>query len=651
MALKVGSVYTEIDAKTDGFDRGMKSVHSQLEKMTDNSKKILGGLAAAGAAAVVFGAKSFEAFNASVEATTKLRTNLLNVKGATMEQVTSLEELASSLQNVGVIEDDVIKAGMSQLATFNLQGKTIETLTPKITDMVAQLKGHNATAEDMVGINNLVGKVMTGNVGALSRYGVTLDEAQAKIIANGTESERAAKVVEVLSQNYGNINRELRNTPQGQITALKNNFGDLMEVVGSLVSTAITPLIGTLNQFVEDIMADDPIGWFKNQFEQFKPVIIASAIAITAMLIPAIIALTATVGSFMLSIAPLLAVGVLAAGLYLLYERFSAVREAVGFLWENIKLVGESIMNSLKPAWEQLKVALEPIMPLLGGIVAGLGVGLVGALVVVITFIGNLITGIINFVTGLVTAFSGIFQSIKGLFEMVAGLITGLITGDFAMFKQGWEDLKNGIINIGLGLRDSVFAIFDSMFGWIVDIFKNLYNILIGNSIIPDIVNGIINWFTQLPEKAAELFRKMVEGIKGALVGIGDVIQKPFEDAWSKVKDTASKIKSSLEKINPFHRESPSLVDNVRAGASIISDEYAGLQDKIDGVGFGLGGSGNLGVANVAQAPANSSVMPSPIIVKAEGAVLVGIDGAEKLADLIQIAINRRTRANLQSNI
>ena len=130
-------------------DKSSGGMAAAFKKAEGGSFALLGGLTAAAAGAAVFGFKSVEAYNASVEASTKLRTNLLNVKGATEEHVAALERQASQLQSIGVIEDDVIKAGQSQLATFNLQGSTIEKLTPKITDMVAQLKGHNATAEDM----------------------------------------------------------------------------------------------------------------------------------------------------------------------------------------------------------------------------------------------------------------------------------------------------------------------------------------------------------------------------------------------------------------------------------------------------------------------------------------------------------------------
>lgn len=224
-----------------------------FDKVKDAAKFLAVGVGVAAGAATVFGKSSVDAYNASLEASAKLRTNLLNVKGATEQNVQSLEKLAAKLQGVGVIEDDVIKAGMSQLATFNLQGKTIETLTPKITDMVAQLKGHNATAEDMVTINNLVGKVMTGNVGALSRYGVTLSDNQKELLKQGTEAQRAAVLNEVLAQNYGKVNEALRNTPQGQLTALKNTWGDFQELIGEFVSNLVTPLVGGMNSWFQSM--------------------------------------------------------------------------------------------------------------------------------------------------------------------------------------------------------------------------------------------------------------------------------------------------------------------------------------------------------------------------------------------------------------
>jgi len=252
----------EINRQVAGTESSFGKLQNRFSAARGPALAFSAALGVATAGVVAFGLSSVKAYQESVEASKKLETNLLNVKGNTMGNVKAIQKMAAALQKKGVIEDDAIIAGASQLATFNLQGKTIQKLTPKIADMVAQLKGHNATAEDMVKVNNLIGKVMTGNVGALSKYGVTLNDVQKEQIKNSDEAQRAATIVEVLGQNYGKVNEALRKTPQGRITALKNRFGDLKETVGEFIALKVfEPITKALDKFFDKI--DEKGGPFK----------------------------------------------------------------------------------------------------------------------------------------------------------------------------------------------------------------------------------------------------------------------------------------------------------------------------------------------------------------------------------------------------
>ena len=232
--------------ETKGLQKVLGNVNGALGSLIPSARSVAIGFAGMSVAVGAFGKASVSAYSEALQAQTKLSTNLLNVKGNTDANVKSIQKLAGALQKKGVIEDDAIIAGASQLATFGLQGKTIEKLTPKIADMAAQMKGTNATSEDMVKVNNLVGKVMTGNVGALSRYGVTLSETQKKMLKNGNEAERASLLVEVLGQNFGKVNEALAKTPEGQLVILKNRFGELKESVGEMLVKALVPIAGFL---------------------------------------------------------------------------------------------------------------------------------------------------------------------------------------------------------------------------------------------------------------------------------------------------------------------------------------------------------------------------------------------------------------------
>lgn len=480
-----------INGDTAGLEKALGKAEKKSGGLGDAFKKaeggsfaLLGGLTAAAAGATFFGFKSVDAFNASTEASVKLRTNLLNVKGATLEHVAALNKQASELQNVGVIEDDVIKAGMSQLATFNLQGKTIEALTPKIADMVAQLKGHNATAEDMVAINNLVGKVMTGNVGALSRYGVSLSETQAEMLKNGNETERAAVLNEVLAQNYGKVNEELRKTPQGQVTALKNTFGDFMEVVGEFVSELVGPLIQGFNDWMASM--GGPEGMMDSltqKFRDIQPYLPIIAGAVIGGLVPAFVALGASIWAALAPLLPFIAAGaLLGLGIKLLMDRFGGLdgimkklQPAISFmssLWKDTlqpaimevwKAFSERLLPSLKKLWDTISPILIPVLKTLGVILGAVIFAqimiFVKGLQLGISWLSNIINWIsnaINWVKDLVGWFGRVGGMIGRGIADVYNTITAPFEKAFNFIKDLPGKIAGAISNVGQVIRDKL---------------------------------------------------------------------------------------------------------------------------------------------------------------------------------------------------
>lgn len=391
MSTQVGAIHVDLDLDDDKYHKGVKNVdrsNQSLNKSFGVAKKAAMGLALALAAvtagAVAFGVSSVKAYNESLEAQTKLSTNLLNVKGNTEANVKAIQKLASELQKKGVIEDDAIIAGASQLATFNLQGKSIEKLTPKIADMAAQLYGANASSEQMMNLNNLIGKVMTGNVGALTKYGVTLSEHQKELLKTGNETERAALLAEVLGQNFGSVNEALANTPQGKMAQLRNQIGELKEKVGEFLAKALQPVMKYLLEKVlpklEELwqriepplkrlglwiqanlfpILKDFFGWISNLDGKFLlimgtlalliPIVIGFASALLAVSWPAV-AIGLAIGAIVL------AIGGFIYWLTELYNKNEWFRQLVQQTWEQIKkIIKEAWEQDIKPALEQLK--------------------------------------------------------------------------------------------------------------------------------------------------------------------------------------------------------------------------------------------------------------------------------------------------------
>lgn len=146
-----------------------------------------------------------------------------------------------------------MKAAQAQLGTFALTADQVKTLTPALADMIANNKGYNATAQDGVQIANLLGKVMTGNATALSKYGVTMTDAQKKVLQEGSASEKAAMAAQVLEANFGGINKALAQTPQGKMTILQHEIAGLKTSVGNDLIAAFGGVGGAVIKMVQAV--------------------------------------------------------------------------------------------------------------------------------------------------------------------------------------------------------------------------------------------------------------------------------------------------------------------------------------------------------------------------------------------------------------
>lgn len=199
--------------------------------------------------------RTFTAANAmQVEAEAKLANNMRNTMGAREEEIQSIKDLCTAQQQLGVIGDEVQLAGAQELATYLEKKTSLETLIPVMNDMLAQQYGLNATSEAAAQIATMLGKVMDGQVGALSRYGYKFDEAQEQILKFGTESERAAVLAEVVSSAVGGMNEELAKTDAGKAKQAANAIGDIKEQVGALFKS-IEPTIVAIGEMGMALMA------------------------------------------------------------------------------------------------------------------------------------------------------------------------------------------------------------------------------------------------------------------------------------------------------------------------------------------------------------------------------------------------------------
>jgi hypothetical protein len=347
---------------------GKQATHA--EKAFKKADRMLKGLAATAAGYISitavkdFLSSSVEAAKESIDASTKLHTVMKNTKGVTDQQVNGLEKYAEIMQKKGVIEGDTLVAGMQMAGTFQLQAKTIETLTPGMADLLAQQKGLNATQEDAVGVGKLIGKVMTGQTGALKKVGVNFTKTQERVLKYGTEQEKAAMLSKVLQQNVGGVNAALRNTDQGRIQAAANAWGDMKEVLGAALLPELAKYATMIENHIPEIQTTlknaietginvfkkigEAISWARKNASWLIPVVSGLVAAITTFkIISTVIGLinawkTAQIAlNISMSANPIgvviVSIGLLVAAGVALYQNWDKVAAFMDRTWRKIK--------------------------------------------------------------------------------------------------------------------------------------------------------------------------------------------------------------------------------------------------------------------------------------------------------------------------
>ena len=111
------------------------------------------------------------------------------------------------------------------------------------------------TAEQTQQIATMLGKVMEGQVGGLSRYGYYFTEAQEAVLKYGNEQERAAMLAEVVESSVGGMNAALAATPTGRFVQLSNAINSIKAGFGQAVMTVGSAFLPALNT-VATILAD-----------------------------------------------------------------------------------------------------------------------------------------------------------------------------------------------------------------------------------------------------------------------------------------------------------------------------------------------------------------------------------------------------------
>jgi TP901 family phage tail tape measure protein len=248
--------------------------------------------------------------------------------------------------------------------------------------------------------------------------------------------------------------------------------------VGQAVATGIGQGFTNLGAFLQphlQTLGQTILGWLGGLAEQFG----LDWVKIQAVVGTAWAVIKGVIDSAVAVLGP--AIRTFVSGIVSGFSSFGPVLDAFGNLWTTIQPI---VMGVL--------AAIGAVLLGLVGIVVGVVNGIAQAIQPLITTFGLVLEGVINFVNGLIQF-------------VTAGndFLVGIMQGDTEKIRQAWARMGEGITNLVTGLVQAVVSLWvglittlqsfaEGLVNGIIDFFTHLYDELIGNSIITDMIADIL---------------------------------------------------------------------------------------------------------------------------------------------------------------
>ena len=226
----------------DGLDKADKETRTFSDKLGSALKKGAVAFAALGAAAGVAAIKiGVDAVKAAIEdekAQVSLAQTLKNVTKATDAQVKATEDYIDKTARATGVADDQLRPSLDRLVRSTQDITKAQKLQTLALDISA------GTGKDLATVTEALGKAYDGNLGALKRIGVPLDE-------NIIKSKDFDKAVIALSETFAGQADVAANTFAGRMARIKIALDEAKESLGQ----ALLPILEKFARFATDTLA------------------------------------------------------------------------------------------------------------------------------------------------------------------------------------------------------------------------------------------------------------------------------------------------------------------------------------------------------------------------------------------------------------
>lgn len=228
------SILADVDNLKKSLDSGSKDVQTFGDKIEGFGKVAGAAFLAAGAAAVAYAGKlAIDGVKSAIEdeaAQAKLATTLKNVTSATDTQIAATEKYITQTSLAFGVTDEQLRPSLDRLVRSTKDVEEAQKLQTLALDIAA------GTGKDLGAVSEALGKAYDGNLGALKRLGVGIDEDIIK--SKDFDAATAA-----LSETFAGQATIQADTFEGKLARLNVAFDEGKETVGAYILTAVTPLV------------------------------------------------------------------------------------------------------------------------------------------------------------------------------------------------------------------------------------------------------------------------------------------------------------------------------------------------------------------------------------------------------------------------
>ena len=305
LMVKIGADISELEA---GLSKVSRQVEDTGKRMTQMGKTLTTRVTAPLTALAGVAVRSF---GIQEKAELQLRA-ALQANGRQVETLFGqYNEFAQEMQRVTVVGDETTLAMLSQAESLGITGDAAQRA---VKNSIAMQSAFGVNAQSAL---RYTAALEEGNATMLTRYIPALREID-------DESERVAKAQEILGNAFSAAESEAEGST-GQMVQMKNAVGDLMEVVGEVVSDAIMPMVNRVKELAESAQTLNP------EIVKFGVGVLAAVAAIG----PALVIL----GKLAIAISALL------SPIGLVIGATAALAAAILYVWDNWEAVTERISD------------------------------------------------------------------------------------------------------------------------------------------------------------------------------------------------------------------------------------------------------------------------------------------------------------------